>query len=233
MRARTTVGRRGPASLEPRTDDGKPIPPAVRAPIAESPASSTNSANGPPPRLSDGLAWPASRFGQRLARPVPEPNFAGAGRRRPPEVGLPAEPARMEVTETGFHRPSRSGAGSADRRSAASAWLVALDDSGPATQHRLPAELPFDKLKLDRSLIVGIAEDEPRAALAKATVGLARSAQPVGHRRGRGDRGGGNILKPRRLRRVPGVLRQADLRPGDLRSSQGTRGDTGELAQSA
>jgi diguanylate cyclase (GGDEF)-like protein/PAS domain S-box-containing protein len=88
---------------------------------------------------------------------------------------LPAEALWIEVTESSILRdPERAKATLANVRRVG--VRIALDEFGSGESRlTLPGALPLDMLKIDRSLIRGLQEDEHKRAIVVALVALARA----------------------------------------------------------
>jgi diguanylate cyclase (GGDEF)-like protein/PAS domain S-box-containing protein len=88
---------------------------------------------------------------------------------------LPAEALWIEVTESSILRdPERATATLANVRRVG--VRIALDEFGSGESRlTLPGALPLDMLKIDRSLIRGLQEDEHKRAIVVALVALARA----------------------------------------------------------
>ncbi|CAN5275125.1 bifunctional diguanylate cyclase/phosphodiesterase [soil metagenome] len=161
----------------PRNDDSKQIPPAEFIPIAEETGLIDELGQWTLRRAcEDARAWPGLKVAVNVSpAQFQSPNFATAVAAVLAEVGLPAARLEIEVTETYFiARPEQ--ARKAIDAVRALGVLVALDDFGTGySSIGYLRSFSFDKLKLDRSLIVGIDRDSRVQQLTQATIGLARA----------------------------------------------------------
>ena len=93
---------------------------------------------------------------------------------------------------------------------------IALDDFGAGfCNFRYLKRLPLHAIKLDRSMIEGITNDERDLAVLRGIVATGQGARPVSDGRGHRDRGPARDCRPRRLHGVAGLPRRgADLGGG-------------------
>ncbi|MBZ9935035.1 EAL domain-containing protein [Mesorhizobium sp. BR1-1-16] len=124
----------------------------------------------------DALDWPDVRLSVNVsAVQFRNPKFDVALAEMLSEVGFPAERLEIEMTETHLvANPERAQAIIANLR--ARGVTIALDDFGTGySSIGYLRRFAFDKLKLDRSLVVGITSDETARELCEATIALARA----------------------------------------------------------
>jgi EAL domain-containing protein (putative c-di-GMP-specific phosphodiesterase class I) len=126
----------------------------------------------------DALAWPDVRLSVNVSpAQFRDAKFEMRLSEILAETGFPANRLEIEVTETYLvtHPEQARRAITALRRLGVS---VALDDFGTGySSIGYLRSLPFDKLKLDRSLIVGIVTDQRVQRLVQATVALATALE--------------------------------------------------------
>jgi diguanylate cyclase (GGDEF)-like protein len=159
----------------PRTDDRKPIPPAEFIPIAEETGLIDELGQWTLRRAcEDARAWPGVKVAVNVSpAQFQSPNFAAAVAAILAAVGLPPARLEIEVTETYFIAHPEQARKAIDAIRALGV-LVALDDFGTGySSIGYLRSFAFDKLKLDRSLIVGIDRDSRVQQLTRATIGLA------------------------------------------------------------
>lgn len=128
--------------------------------------------------LTQAAAWPAGLRGLRLsinvtAGDVMRPGFAPALLARVAASGFPPDRLTLELTETG---PLADPAVAADALNTlrAAGCRVAIDDFGAGYSSLAYVKaLPLDYLKLDRSLVDGIAPGTREARLVGATIAMA------------------------------------------------------------
>src|SRR6185436_5227675 len=108
----------------------------------------------------DARAWPGIKVAVNVSpAQFQGPDFAGKVAAILAEVGLPAARLEIEVTETYFIAHPEQARKAIDAIRALGV-LVALDDFGTGySSIGYLRSFSFDKLKLDRSLIAGIADD--------------------------------------------------------------------------
>jgi len=124
----------------------------------------------------DALDWPSVRLSVNVsAVQFRNPKFDVALAEMLSEVGFPAERLEIEMTETHLvANPERAQVIIANLR--ARGVTTALDDFGTGySSIGYLRRFAFDKLKLDRSLVVGITSDETARELCEATIALARA----------------------------------------------------------
>jgi EAL domain-containing protein (putative c-di-GMP-specific phosphodiesterase class I) len=159
----------------PRTDDRKPIPPAEFIPIAEETGLIDELGQWTLRRAcEDARAWPGVKVAVNVSpAQFQSPNFAAAVAAILAAVGLPPARLEIEVAETYFIAHPEQARKAIDAIRALGV-LVALDDFGTGySSIGYLRSFAFDKLKLDRSLIVGIDRDSRVQQLTQATIGLA------------------------------------------------------------
>ena len=103
------------------------------------------------------------------------PNLPAVVRDALAQSGLDARRLELEITETAFLR-NRQSALKALHEIRALGVRVAMDDfgTGYSSLSNLKA-FPFDKIKIDKSFIAAIADDEAARSIVRAIVGLGRS----------------------------------------------------------
>jgi diguanylate cyclase (GGDEF)-like protein len=103
------------------------------------------------------------------------PNLSAVVRDALDQSGLAAARLELEITETAFVR-SRQAALAALHAIRALGVRVAMDDfgTGYSSLSNLRA-FPFDKIKIDKSFVASIADDEAARSIVRAIVGLGRS----------------------------------------------------------
>ena len=166
----------------------------------------------------DALAWPDTRLAVNISpAQFRNQNFITMVSETLAETGFPASRLELEVTETYFiSQPDQA-------RIAIEALhkigvSLALDDFGTGySSIGYLRRFRFDVLKLDRSMILNIANDRARAEPGAGDDCARRRARPEGHRRRRRDGGGGNAAAGRRLPRIPGVPVRQALHAGPVR----------------
>ena len=91
------------------------------------------------------------------------------------ETGLEAHRLELEITETAFMR-NRQGALKALHEIRSMGVRIAMDDfgTGYSSLSNLKA-FPFDKIKIDKSFVSSISDDEAARSIVRAIVGLGRS----------------------------------------------------------
>lgn len=152
-----------------------PLPPAVFVPIAEQ-SGLIDELGGWTIRRAcrDGLAWPEIKVSVNVSpAQFRNPNFDSHLTAILRETGFPADRLELEVTESYFIANSDQARRAIDTiRSLGIS--VALDDFGTGySSIGYLRSFNFDKLKLDRSLIVGVGHDERVLRLVEATIALA------------------------------------------------------------
>jgi EAL domain-containing protein (putative c-di-GMP-specific phosphodiesterase class I) len=152
-----------------------PIPPSVFVPIAEQSGLIDELGSWTIRRAcSDGIAWPSIKVSVNVSpAQFRNPNFDVLLSDVLAATGFPAERLELEVTESYFIvNPDQARRAIDTIRNLGIA--VSLDDFGTGySSIGYLRSFSFDKLKLDRSLIVGLADDERVQRLVKATVALA------------------------------------------------------------
>jgi len=104
-----------------------------------------------------------------------QPGFAGGVARAIERAGFPPNRLTLEITEDALVS-DLAGADRSLRCLTASGTRIALDDFGAGfCNFRYLKSLPLDSLKLDRSMVCGIVEDERDLAVLRAIVALARA----------------------------------------------------------
>ncbi|WP_175561679.1 putative bifunctional diguanylate cyclase/phosphodiesterase [Kaistia soli] len=124
----------------------------------------------------DALEWPGVRLSVNVsAVQFRNPKFDVVLANMLGEIGFPTERLEIEMTETHLvANPERAQAIIANLR--ARGVTIALDDFGTGySSIGYLRRFAFDKLKLDRSLVVGITSDEAARELCEATIALARA----------------------------------------------------------
>jgi EAL domain-containing protein (putative c-di-GMP-specific phosphodiesterase class I) len=127
-----------------------PVPPAVFVPIAEQ-SGLIDELGGWTIRQAcrDGLAWSDIKVSVNVSpAQFRNPNFDNQLTAILRETGFPPERLELEVTESYFIANSDQARRAIDTISPGSPSPSTT--SAPAIEHRLPAQLNFDKLKLDR-----------------------------------------------------------------------------------
>jgi len=152
-----------------------PLPPAVFVPIAEQ-SGLIDELGGWTIRQAcrDGLAWPDIKVSVNVSpAQFRNPNFDGQLTAILRETGFPPDRLELEVTESYFIANSDQARRAIDTiRSLGIS--VSLDDFGTGySSIGYLRSFNFDKLKLDRSLIVGVGHDERVLRLVEATIALA------------------------------------------------------------
>jgi diguanylate cyclase (GGDEF)-like protein len=154
-----------------------PLPPAVFVPIAEQSGLIDELGEWTIRRAClDGLGWPSIRVSVNVSpaqfrNPSFETRLAAILR----ETGFPAARLELEITESYFIANSEQARRAIDiiRGLGIS---VSLDDFGTGySSIGYLRSFSFDKLKLDRSLIVGLGSDERVQRLVEATIALAEA----------------------------------------------------------
>jgi diguanylate cyclase (GGDEF)-like protein len=152
-----------------------PIPPSVFVPIAEQSGLIDELGSWTLRRAcSDGMAWPSIKVSVNVSpAQFRNANFDVLLSEVLGATGFPAGRLELEVTESYFiFNPDQARRAIDTIRSLGVA--VSLDDFGTGySSIGYLRSFSFDKLKLDRSLIVGLADDERVQRLVKATVALA------------------------------------------------------------
>jgi len=91
------------------------------------------------------------------------------------ETGLPASRLELEITEAVLLRDDDAALALLHRLQALGA-RIAMDDFGTGySSLSFLQRFPFDKIKIDRSFVAGIAEDESSRDIVQAVVNMARS----------------------------------------------------------
>jgi EAL domain-containing protein (putative c-di-GMP-specific phosphodiesterase class I) len=154
-----------------------PMPPSVFVPIAEQSGLIDELGNWTIRRAcSDGVAWPSIKVSVNVSpAQFRNPNFDGLVTDVLHSTGFPAGRLELEVTESYFIvNPDQARRAIDTIRALGIA--VALDDFGTGySSIGYLRSFNFDKLKLDRSLIIGLASDERVERLVRATVALAEA----------------------------------------------------------
>ena len=103
------------------------------------------------------------------------PNLPQVVRDALQQTGLDAHRLELEITETAFMR-NRQGALKALHEIRAMGVRIAMDDfgTGYSSLSNLKA-FPFDKIKIDKSFVSSISDDEAARSIVRAIVGLGRS----------------------------------------------------------
>lgn len=154
-----------------------PLPPSVFVPIAEQ--------SGLIDELGvwtirqacrDGLAWPSLKVSVNVSpAQFRNPNFDSVVADILRETGFPATRLELEVTESYFIANPDEARRAIDTIRA-QGIAVSLDDFGTGySSIGYLRSFNFDKLKLDRSLIMGLGQDERVQRLVKATIALAEA----------------------------------------------------------
>jgi diguanylate cyclase (GGDEF)-like protein len=160
-----------------RSDDGKPISPAEFIPIAEETGLIDELGQWTLRRAcQDARAWPGVKVAVNVSpAQFQSPNFAGVVSAILADTGLPAGRLEIEVTETYFIAQPDQARRTIDAVRALGV-TIALDDFGTGySSIGYLRSFSFDKLKLDRSLIVRIDRDARVQQLVQATIGLANA----------------------------------------------------------
>ncbi len=154
-----------------------PLPPAVFVPIAEQ-SGLIDELGGWTilQACRDGVAWPEIRVAVNVSpAQFRNPNFENQLTTLLHETGFPPERLELEVTESYFIANSDQARRAIDtiRNLGIS---VSLDDFGTGySSIGYLRSFNFDKLKLDRSLIVGLGSDDRVKRLVEATIALAEA----------------------------------------------------------
>ena len=159
----------------------------------------------------DALAWPNLHLSVNVSpAQFRNPNFEIHLAGILAEIGFPAARLEIEITESYFIAHSDQAKKAIDAVRALGV-AVALDDFGTGySSIGYLRSFAFDKVKLDRSMLTGIVDDQRRHANGPGDGGACRGARPQRHGRRRRDRGGSERAAPVRLQRVAGLLlRQA------------------------
>ncbi len=154
-----------------------PLPPAVFVPIAEQ-SGLIDELGGWTIRQAclDALTWPTIKVSVNVSpAQFRNPNFDSQLAAILKETGFPPERLELEITESYFIANSEQARLAIDTiRSLGIS--VSLDDFGTGySSIGYLRTFNFDKLKLDRSLIVGLAHDERVQRLVEATIALAEA----------------------------------------------------------
>ncbi len=154
-----------------------PMPPSVFVPIAEQ-SGLIDELGGWTIRraCADGMAWPSVKVSVNVSpAQFRNPNFDALVAEILQATGFPAGRLELEVTESYFIvNPDQARRAIDTIRALGIA--VSLDDFGTGySSIGYLRSFNFDKLKLDRSMIVGLADDERVHRLVKATVALAEA----------------------------------------------------------
>ncbi|MBN9021562.1 MAG: bifunctional diguanylate cyclase/phosphodiesterase [Rhizobiales bacterium] len=152
-----------------------PLPPAVFVPIAEQSGLIDELGEWTIRRAClDALAWPSIKVSVNVSpAQLRKPNFENQLTAILRETGFPVSRLDLEVTESYFIANSDQARRAIDviRGLGIS---VSLDDFGTGySSIGYLRSFNFDKLKLDRSLIIGLARDERVLRLVEATIALA------------------------------------------------------------
>ena len=154
-----------------------PLPPAVFVPIAEQ-SGLIDELGGWTIRQAcrDGLAWPDIKVSVNVSpAQFRAPNFDSQLTTILRETGFPPDRLELEVTESYFIANSEQARRAIDTIRGLGI-SVSLDDFGTGySSIGYLRSFNFDKLKLDRSLIVGVASDERVQRLVEATIALAEA----------------------------------------------------------
>ena len=154
-----------------------PLPPAVFVPIAEQ-TGLIDELGGWTIRQAclDALMWPGVRLSVNVSpAQFRDPNFETQVAKILRDTGFPPERLELEVTESYFIANSEQARRAIDTiRSLGIS--VSLDDFGSGySSIGYLRSFNFDKLKLDRSLIVGLGNDERVQRMVEATIALAEA----------------------------------------------------------
>ena len=154
-----------------------PMPPSVFVPIAEQSGLIDELGDWTIRRAcSDGLAWPSIKVSVNVSpAQFRNPNFDVLVADVLHATGFPPGRLELEVTESYFIvNPDQARRAIDTIRALGIA--VSLDDFGTGySSIGYLRSFNFDKLKLDRSLIIGLADDERVERLVRATVALAEA----------------------------------------------------------
>ncbi|MCB1498482.1 MAG: bifunctional diguanylate cyclase/phosphodiesterase [Bauldia sp.] len=124
----------------------------------------------------DGMAWPSIKVSVNVSpAQFRNPNFDGVVADILRSTGFPATRLELEVTESYFIANPEEARRAIDTIRA-QGIAVSLDDFGTGySSIGYLRSFSFDKLKLDRSLIMGLGQDERVQRLVKATIALAEA----------------------------------------------------------
>jgi diguanylate cyclase (GGDEF)-like protein len=154
-----------------------PLPPSVFVPIAEQSGLIDELGSWTIRRAcSDGLAWPSIKVSVNVSpAQFRNPNFDVLVTDVLQATGFPPKRLELEVTESYFIvNPDQARRAIDTIRGLGIA--VSLDDFGTGySSIGYLRSFNFDKLKLDRSLIIGLGEDDRVRRLVKATIALAEA----------------------------------------------------------
>jgi diguanylate cyclase (GGDEF)-like protein len=154
-----------------------PLPPSVFVPIAEQSGLIDELGSWTIRRAcSDGLAWPSIKVSVNVSpAQFRNPNFDVLVADILQATGFPPRRLELEVTESYFIvNPDQARRAIDTIRGLGIA--VSLDDFGTGYSNiGYLRSFNFDKLKLDRSLIIGLGDDERVQRLVRATVALAEA----------------------------------------------------------
>lgn len=154
-----------------------PLPPSVFVPIAEQSGLIDELGSWTIRRAcSDGLAWPSIKVSVNVSpAQFRNPNFDVLVTDVLQATGFPPKRLELEVTESYFiANPDQARRAIDTIRGLGIA--VSLDDFGTGySSIGYLRSFNFDKLKLDRSLIIGLGEDDRVRRLVKATIALAEA----------------------------------------------------------
>ena len=111
----------------------------------------------------------------------------------------------------------RPGADEVDPRASSRRWASGSRSTTSAPGYSSLAylkRLPVDEIKIDRSFVMHMSDDEDDATIVRSTIDLGQQPRPPGRRRGRRDRGGLEHPQRARLHDRPGLLPQPSGAPG-------------------
>ncbi len=124
---------------------------------------------------ADALLWPGIKLSVNIsAAQLRNPEFPARVAEILAETGFPSEMLELEITETALIVDPRA-VGKVLIGLRALGIKIALDDFGTGyASIGILRQFRFDKLKLDRSLVIGASDDETARILLQASVTLAR-----------------------------------------------------------